>query len=70
MVANHDEAIKSYKQSLKYDSENEKVHFNLGSAYNATKMHASALKHYLKAIDLKGSNVSAYLCIGEVYIEM
>ena len=70
MMCQYNEAISSYKKSLELVNNNSQVHFNLGSAYSATKEFKLAEKHYKLSIELKASNVPAHLCLGDVYIEM
>lgn len=70
MLGQYEDAIKSYSKSLRLNNKNGQVHFNLGSAYSATCEFEKAEAHYQLAIKFKGNYVPAYLCLGEVYLEL
>ena len=46
------------------------MHFNIGSAYSAVCQLEKAETHYLSCINFKGNYAPAYLCLGEIYMEL
>ena len=52
MIGEHCEAIESYKTALYHEGDvaNSQLHFNLASAYSATRQYVLAADHYTRSI--------------------
>ena len=74
MIGEHCEAIESYKTALYHEGDvaNSQLHFNLASAYSATRQYVLAADHYTRSIQSSSgqNSLAALLCLGEVYQEM
>ena len=48
----------------------QQMHYELGTAYLDSKMHAEAIAEFQKAIDIDPDFVAAYMSLGTIYLEM
>ena len=46
------------------------MHYELGTAYLDSQMHAEAIAEFQKAIDIDSGFLPAYVSLGAIYLEM
>ena len=67
MKNNYDDAITSYKEALKLNSESAECHFNLASAYNDKGEAEKALFHFKESAEHDPGNAETYFNLGVLY---
>ena len=70
MLNKFQESVKAYQSALEINAKSPECHFNLASAYNDLADYKSAIKHYIKSIELDDKNMDAYICLGAVYEQL
>ncbi|MEQ8223453.1 MAG: tetratricopeptide repeat protein, partial [Candidatus Eremiobacterota bacterium] len=69
--AKYEEAIASYKEALKEQSDSFEIHLSIGKCYSKLGDCEEAIKYYNKAIDLNGENLfTVYYNKGKAYLAL
>ena len=64
------DAIESYKQTIRINFDYAEGHMNLGAAYNQTGRYEEAIESYKQAVQIKPGLAEAHLNLGMTYLRV
>jgi tetratricopeptide (TPR) repeat protein len=69
-VGKYSAAIKSYKESIKWNPNNPKAYYGLGLCYNKLRQYSKAVESFQKSIQQDNQYWKAYYALGNAYLKL